>query len=885
MTAVVARPSPQWPLVGRAGELRLLVGLLSRRDTSGLVLAGPAGVGKTRLALEGLLRAEKAGLPTARVSASRAAAELPFGAVAPLLPAESWPEAAAGGVLDRADLLRRFGAALAERAGGRRLVLLVDDAHLLDDASATLVYQLACSGTTLVLATVRTGERAPDPVIALWKDGLLDRLDVGGLDGQTIDELLTEALGGPVNPAAVVRLTARCQGNVLFLRELVLGALESGALVNDGGMWCLAGALAPSRRLVELVEARLDKLGDRERALLEAVALAEPLSAAELDALSGTAEAELLEQAGLLISTVDGRRLEFHLAHPLHGEVLRQEISWLRRRGIARALAAAVESTGARRSGDLLRVASWRLDAGGATPELLMTAAAWAGKGYDLALAERFIRAAMLDGAGFTAAVEAARLASMQGRGLDAEMELAALSAQAGDDRERGLLAVARVDNLRIMGRFDEALAVADDADRSITDAAWREEIGARRTGLLLDTVGPRSAAEAAAGLSPTAGGGALLLGCLYAALALTRTGRLDAAAASAARGHEASMAAGVDAPRWPPTVLVLAQADALAHGGDLAKAEALAAEEHATALTCGSVDAQAYAAWQLAKILVIQGDVETAARHGREAGVLLRQLGRRVLLRDCLVPLALAEALRGEAGAAAEVLKEIDALDLAPSGWTGVDLLCARAWAAVAAGDIPVARDLLEEAATLGARTGDRVGEAVALHDRARLGFARDVAPRLATVAEGIDGDFAPARAAHANALAGNDPEALEAASGAFEGLGAFLLAAEAAADAAVAWRRRGDGRRTAAAQRRAASLSGRCEGVLTPALQGLETRGLLTPAERQVAVMAAAGRANREIAADLFLSHRTVENRLHRIYEKLGIAGRADLAAALQE
>ena len=884
--APVGRPSPQWPLVGRAGELRLLTSLLSRRDTSGLVLAGPPGVGKTRLALEGLLRAEQLGMATARVSASRAAAELPFGAVAPLLPAESWPEAASGGVLDRANLLRRFGSALSERAEGRRLVLLVDDAHLLDDASATLVYQLAGSGTTLVLATVRTGEPAPDPVLALWKDGLLERLEVSGLDGQTVDALLTAALGGPVNPSAVVRLTARCQGNVLFLRELVLGALELGALINDGGMWCLAGPLAASRRLVELVEARLGGIGDRERALLEAVALGEPLSAAELDAVAGVAEAESLERAGLLVSTVDGRRLEFHLAHPLHGEVLRQGISRLRQRGIARTLAVAVESTGARRGGDLLRVATWRLDAGGATPELLLAAAATAGRGYDLALAERFIRAALLDGAGFPAAVEAARLASLRGRGEDAEAELTALSARAGDDLERGVLAVARVDNLRLMGRFDDALTVAGEADLSTgVAAACRDDLAARRAGLLLDTVGPMAAAEAAESLCASAQGGALLLGCLYAALALSRTGRLDAAASAALRGHDASTAVSTDAPRWPVTVLTLARAEALAHAGGLAEAEELAEAEHAQALAEGSVDAQAYAAWQLAKILVAQGRADTAARHGREAGVLLRQLGRRVLLRDCLVPLALAEALRGEAGAAIEVLKEIDALGLAPSGWTGVDLLCARAWAAVAEGDTPAGRHLLEEASTLGARIGDRVGETVALHDRARLGFAREVASRLVAVAADIDGDLAPARAAHATALTANDPEALEVAYGTFEGLGALLLAAEAAADAAVAWRRRGDGRRSAAAQRRASSLSGRCEGAVTPALQGIETRGLLTPAERLVAQMAAAGRSNRDIAAELYLSVRTVENRLHRIYDKLGIAGRADLAAALQE
>ena len=84
--------------------------------------------------------------------------------------------------------------------------------------------------------------------------------------------------------------------------------------------------------------------------------------------------------------------------------------------------------------------------------------------------------------------------------------------------------------------------------------------------------------------------------------------------------------------------------------------------------------------------------------------------------------------------------------------------------------------------------------------------------------------------------------------------------------------------------AERRSAGLAERCQGATTPALQAIEVRGLLTPAERQVALLAAAGRANRDIAAALFLSPRTVENRHHRIYEKLGISGRAELTAALQ-
>jgi DNA-binding CsgD family transcriptional regulator len=55
------------------------------------------------------------------------------------------------------------------------------------------------------------------------------------------------------------------------------------------------------------------------------------------------------------------------------------------------------------------------------------------------------------------------------------------------------------------------------------------------------------------------------------------------------------------------------------------------------------------------------------------------------------------------------------------------------------------------------------------------------------------------------------------------------------------------------------------------------------LTASERRVADLAAAGRANREIAQELFVTPKTVENHLGRIYTKLGIAGRRDLARVL--
>ena len=55
------------------------------------------------------------------------------------------------------------------------------------------------------------------------------------------------------------------------------------------------------------------------------------------------------------------------------------------------------------------------------------------------------------------------------------------------------------------------------------------------------------------------------------------------------------------------------------------------------------------------------------------------------------------------------------------------------------------------------------------------------------------------------------------------------------------------------------------------------------LTASERRIAELASGGRSNRDIAQDLFVSPKTVENHLGRVYMKLGIKGRRELAAAL--
>ncbi|MEU1232074.1 helix-turn-helix transcriptional regulator, partial [Streptomyces sp. NPDC005828] len=93
----------------------------------------------------------------------------------------------------------------------------------------------------------------------------------------------------------------------------------------------------------------------------------------------------------------------------------------------------------------------------------------------------------------------------------------------------------------------------------------------------------------------------------------------------------------------------------------------------------------------------------------------------------------------------------------------------------------------------------------------------------------------------------------------------------------------RRGRAASAARAAARALALRGRCQEAATPALAGAAAAVPLSARERDIALMAARGRTSREIAETYVLSVRTVENHLGRIYRKLGVTGRADLAAVL--
>ncbi len=476
----VSRPRAQgqWPMAGRSRELQLLREAI--RERRGAVIEGPAGSGKTVLAHAGIEFAEDQGMSVALLAGTEAAQPYPFGAFASLLP----PGLAAVGPDSQADLLRYYARELLESAGGRPLLLVVDDAHLLDNGSSMLMHQLSLNSSAAVLACVLTA--APpahplhDPAVALWKDHDAARLELTPLTDDSIEELLHAVLGGPVDAASLRQIADHTLGDPLYLREMVTGALESRALSDESGVWRLRAPLQPTSRLTELVNLRLGYLSEAERHVLELTAIGEPLAQPTLDRLTERLAVESLEDKGFLTSRMDGRRLQICLAHPVLSDVVRAGITPRRERALARALA---EASGGRRQEDTLLLASLRLVGGGGNAELLLAGAKAARDQRDFALTERLARAAIEQvgpGQAFEARLLAAESAHVDGRHQDAERELDALGADAATATERIRVALLRFD-LAYFSRGTADVAVIDTLLRTAVDPAWRGELLARR--------------------------------------------------------------------------------------------------------------------------------------------------------------------------------------------------------------------------------------------------------------------------------------------------------------------------------------------------------------------------------------------------------------------
>lgn len=873
-------------MLGRDQELAIALSALNGGGASGVVATGAAGVGKSHLVREAVARMRARGAATEWVAATRAAATIPFGAVAHLLAPDDRP------ATDLLALFRGAGAHLAEWAGGARLVIGVDDAHLLDPGSAALVSQLVISGTASVAVSVRSGESCQDSIVALWKDGHCVRLDLQALRDEDVAALVEAQLAGPVDADTTRWVVGSSGGIPLYVRELIAGALQAGTLAVVDGWWRLTGDPGPSARLVDLVAGNLAELDGPQRRIVEFLAVHEPLGLELLETLVPLGDVAALERRGLVVTAARGRRVEARLAQPLYGEIVARQLPPGATRHLRRELSAALRETGARRAADTLRLGTWQLTEDGPVDvELLTRAAGEANRAFDHDLAARLARAAMNAAAaataGVPAALELAAAAARLGRFEEVEVALGPVEGQAGDEGDAIDYLFRRVSTLAwALGRRDEARSLLDRAVGWWPTTGWQHTVQAFRVLLLFDEGRVATAAELGAPLVAAAGmdGRTLFLTSVAASVSLTFAGRTVEGQAIADRLLEPLLHNARDVNRdaaWSALQAWWGAREWSGRGWD--GVEPVLERLHGEATRGGDVEFAATTEMALGCMALARGRVLDARRWLRDASVHLEASDPHQILVYCLATLCRAQAVGGDVAAAeATRVRARAAAVTRPGYWVnGLQLAVADVWIAAARGDTAIAQAIALH--TADSCREDLLHRATALHEAVRVGApATRVAGPLRELAERTDSGLTRALADHVDALAAADGAGLDRAAEELAAVGALLIAAEAAALAAAAHRAAG---RTAAAQKsaaRSARLARACQGARTPALTP-ERHVRLTGREREVAVLAAQGVTNRDIAARLHLSVRTVESHLYRATAKLGVTRREDLGPLL--
>jgi DNA-binding CsgD family transcriptional regulator len=878
----------RWEFVGRRAEFDRMLAAATGAAGRGLIYSGSAGVGKSRLLREALAAIPTDGYAIWSIAASATTAALPFGGMVQMLPAEQ-PQG-----LSPAGVLRWAVGQLQQQAAGRRIVLAVDDAHLLDPPSAALVHLVARSENTAVVGTLRDGEQLPLPVRALWTGGVVDHAELAPLGRPETGELLAAILGGPVEACSADRLWRLSGGNPLLLRELV-EATPPGELTRTYGLWRWTGrpALAPS--LADLIDTRIGQLTPGVRAVLELVAFGEPLGLHLLYQAVDQADVETAEERGLIAVGHNDRRVDARLAHPLYGEMMRRRCPVSRTRRLQARLAELLEAVGARRRDDLLRVAVWRLDSGTAQdPALLLDAAAQAFARYDVPLATRLARAALDADGGFDAAELLATILMFADRPDEAITTLdqvAPVPAEQG--RYSRWLTVRGMVNYWGLSRESTVDEVAA-RGAELTDATARARVNAFEAIMRLHRLDVDGAVRLAQAVldRPAAGVAAR-------ELARCTVAHFQAAQGQFVRSGAAIAQVQAEAGRWRADMPYLQLALELARGtrltlaGDLAGIDAIVADEFADLAGAGDFRlGTGYLAVLRAYAARMRGRSGDALKSSLEACAVLAT--SRVYAGLAHAERAQAAALRGDTRHAADAMAEADRTHAPEMAVLYPWLEQARGAVLAAGGDLAGAARHLAALADRLRADGLAGHEVLVLHDLVRLdqaaapvgptctdGARRTVAQRLAELCERVDGPLPPLLARYARAAASGSADQLLAVADDFAGLGLRVYAAEATT---VALRRLRHGRSHAAgvAHDRLAELLARCDVIDTPALRlGQPT---LTDREWQIARLAAEGVTSRAIGERLFLSSRTVENHLHRVYGKLGVAGRGELRSALR-
>ena len=903
-------------LIGRGAELGKVEGFLGPAPAGRvLVVCGEPGIGKSTLWETGADLARSRGFAVWSTRASEAETQLSFAGLADLL------EGAGPGVLAMLPPPQRHALEVAVRradpegpppealaiaagllgalrvaAGAGPVLVAVDDLPWLDGASAEAVVFAArrLTGEDVRFLVARRRGRPAELERKLEPAGVA-RVELGPLSFGAVSALLAARLGQPLPRRVARQVFDTSHGNPLF-------ALELGRAVAERGLPEIGAGLPMPEVLGELFGARVRALQPGVRRALLAVALSAGLSAGVLAAVTDPLVVEDGQAAGVLVA--DGGRVR--AAHPLLAAAAAGSSTAAGRRDLHAALGAAVVDPVLRARHRALAEAG--PDAGLAG-EVAAAAAAAAARG---AIAD----AAELAG-------QALRLTAVGSGEYDGRLlALARYLIDAGEHvRATGLLAgrvgamptgPARAAAYLLLGEGADSLAgVEEYLARAIADSAMdpalRGEALARRA-MLQVTVRARRIAEAeqmagqALAAARSAGPDAERRALVALALARVLRGRgiedLLERSAALPPGTASLWDSSVDGPAGVR----------LAYRGELARAREVFGALLAAAEQRGEARSGAVFTQQLCEVELRAGDTFAAARALQELdqwAALDWLTGSRVWVQAVLA------AVRGDPGDA----QALAATVLQASGpnadeweWDRLEALRAAGLAAL------LDRDPGQAVTSLAAVWQHTVREGVedpgafpvagdlaeALAETGRPEEANQVTGRLAGLAAAQQHPWGLATAERSAAVVtlaeGWDQAAAAQLAGAATAYRALGLGFDAARTLLVLGRVQRRFKKWAAArqileQARAGFEALGCPGWAQAAAAELDRvsgrraapAGGLTPSEQQVAELVAAGLSNKQVAEQLYLSVYTVEAHLSRVYAKLGIRSRTQLARAL--